>query len=145
MNSTVVILSWLGLAVLFMIIEAITVGLTCIWFAAGALVAMVLALLHAGIWVQIIGFLVVSLVLLFTTRKVFVEKLKTGSEKTNCDALIGEKAKVITTIRPHEVGQVKVKGQEWTAVSENQDETLEEGLMVTVIAIEGVKAVVKRD
>ena len=72
---------WLGLAVLFAVLEAMTVGLTSIWFAGGALCAMVLAILGVGFPLQIAAFFVVSIVLLATTRKIFVNKLKTGSRR----------------------------------------------------------------
>ena len=134
---------WLAIAIIFIIIEAITVGLTTIWFAAGALVALVLALLKVGPMAQIIIFLIVSLILLGTTRKVFVKKLKTGSEKTNVDALIGEEAVVLEDITPHNVGLVKVKGQNWSAVAEDKEETILKGTTVTVRAVEGVKVIVK--
>ena len=80
---------WLVLAVIFLIIEGITVGLATIWFAAGAFVALLLSLFDVPVMVQAAVFLIVSLVLLFSTRKIFVEKLRAGSEKTNVDALIG--------------------------------------------------------
>ena len=92
---------WLALAVVFLAVEAATVGLTTIWFAAGALIALILSLLDFPIAAQVIVFLAVSLFLLVFTRKIFVEKLKTGSESTNADALIGEIAEVIAPIAPH--------------------------------------------
>lgn len=132
---------WLALAVIFLAVEAATVGLTTIWFAAGALIALILSLLDFPIAAQVVVFLAVSLFLLVFTRKIFVEKLKTGSESTNADALIGEIAEVIAPIEPHKVGQVRVRGQEWSAV--NRDNTLiEAGTLVKVIAIEGVKLIV---
>lgn len=134
---------WLAVAVIFIIIEAITVGLTTIWFAAGALIALVLALLKVPPLAQVIIFLIVSLALLATTRKVFVNKLKTGSEKTNVDALIGEEGVVIEEITPHNVGLVKVKGQNWSAVSYDKDATIPKDTAVKVKAIEGVKLIVK--
>ena len=102
---------WLIVAIIFIIIEAITVGLTTIWFAAGALVGLLLAFFKVPGMAQIIIFLIVSLVLLGTTRKVFVNKLKTGSQKTNVDALVGEEAVVLEDITPFNTGLVKVKGQ----------------------------------
>ena len=134
---------WLAVAIIFIIIEAMTVGLTTIWFAAGALIALVLAFLKIGPMAQVIVFLVVSLALLGTTRKVFVNKLKTGSEKTNVDALIGEEGVVVEEITPHNVGLVKVKGQNWSAVAEDKEATIVKDTTVNVVAIEGVKLIVK--
>ena len=134
---------WLIVAVIFIIIEAMTVGLTTIWFAAGALVALVLSLFRIPLMAQILVFLIVSLVLLGTTRKIFVNKLKTGSEKTNVDALIGEEGVVLEDITPHNVGLVKVKGQNWSAAAYDKDAAILKGETVKVKAIEGVKLMVK--
>ena len=136
------IVIWLAVALVMLVIEALTVGLATIWFAAGALVALLAALLDFSIAVQIVLFLAVSICLLVFTRKIFVEKLKAGSEKTNVDALVGEKGVVISPIHPYEVGQVKVGGQVWSAVGKNPDETFAVDLLVKINAIEGVKLVV---
>ena len=132
---------WLALAVIFLIIEAITVGLATIWFAAGAFAAFVLSLLNVPVLAQVVIFLAVSCCLLVFTRKIFVEKLRTGSESTNVDALIGEIGIVTEEIRPLTVGQVKINGQVWSALGKD-DETIEKDRLVKVIAIEGVKLIV---
>ena len=136
------IIIWLVIALVMLIIEAFTVGLATIWFAAGALVALIAALLDFSIPVQIVLFLAVSICLLIFTRKIFVEKLKAGSEKTNVDALVGEKAVVIAAIHPYEMGQVKVGGQVWSAIGKNPEETFAENQLVKITAVEGVKLVV---
>ena len=136
------IVVWLAVALAMLVIEALTVGLTTIWFAAGALVALIAALLDLSIGVQIVVFLAVSICLLVFTRKIFVEKLKAGSEKTNVDALVGEKAVVVSPIHPYEVGQVKVGGQIWTAVGPDPELSISEGTLIQVQAVEGVKLVV---
>ena len=132
---------WLALAVIFLIIEAITVGLATIWFAAGAFAAFVLSLLNVPVLAQVVIFLAVSCCLLVFTRKIFVEKLRTGSESTNVDALIGETGIVTEEIRPLTVGQVKINGQVWSALGKD-DETIEKDRLVKVIAIVGVKLIV---
>ena len=132
---------WLALAVIFLIIEAITVGLATIWFAAGAFAAFVLSLLNVPVLAQVVIFLAVSCCLLVFTRKIFVEKLRTGSESTNVDALIGETGIVTEEIRPLTVGQVKINGQVWSELGKD-DETIEKDRLVKVIAIEGVKLIV---
>ena len=133
---------WLGLAVIFGVIEALTVGLTTIWFAAGALCAMVMAILGLGIPLQIAVFFVVSIVLVATTRKIFVNKLKTGSQKTNVETLIGQEGGVTSVIIPLNSGRVEVKGQDWAAVAVGQNDLIPEGTVVVVKAIDGVKLVV---
>ncbi len=134
---------WLIAAIIFAVSEALTVGLVTIWFAGGALVALAAALLGVGIPVQVVLFFVVSIGLLVSTRKLFVNKLKTGKSKTNVDALIGEEAMVLTEIKPFAPGSIKLRGQEWTAVAKEDSLTIGSGKIVKVVAIEGVKAVVK--
>ena len=90
---------------------------------------------------QVISFFAVSICLLVFTRKIFIEKLRTGAESTNIDALIGEIGQVTAKIEPHMTGQVNLKGQVWTAVCEG-NLTLEENTLVRVNAIEGVKLIV---
>lgn len=137
-------LIWLLAAIIFAVIEALTMGIATIWFAGGAIVAMILALLDLHIGIQVAGFLIVSVILLVCTRKLFVNKLKTGTEKTNVDAVIGQKALVQAEIKPLSTGIIKIGGQEWTAISAN-DEIIPAGETVVVIEIQGVKAVVKKE
>lgn len=133
---------WLIVMIGFLIAEALTVGLVGIWFAGGALVAVILSLFEVSPLMQIIVFFAVSICLLVFTRKIFVEKLNTGKENTNVDALIGETGQVTMTINPMEVGQVKLKGQVWSALADDSLLTIEEGTYVTIKAIEGVKLIV---
>ena len=140
--SVSMIVFWLALALIFLVIEALTAGLTTIWFAGGAFVALLAALIDVPIALQIVIFFVVSICFLVFTRKIFVEKLKTGSEKTNVDALIVEKAIVVQPIQPFAVGQVKVNGQVWSAVGTRPETTIEQGTEVKIHAVEGVKLVV---
>lgn len=86
---------WLILLACFLVVEAITVGLTTIWFAGGALVAAIASGLGAGILTQWVLFLVISLVLLIFTRPLAVRYMNKGVPKTNVNSLIGERAVVI--------------------------------------------------
>lgn len=133
---------WLVAALIFLGVEALTVGLATIWFAAGAVVALVLSFLDIPVPVQVVVFLVVSIALLVFTRKIFVEKLRAGAEKTNVDAVIGAKAIVTSPILPYEVGQVKVNGQIWSAIGKNQEDSFEKDQLVIINAVEGVKVIV---
>lgn len=133
---------WLAIALIFLIIEAMTAGLATIWFAGGAFVALVCALLDLPIAVQVVVFFVVSICLLVFTRKIFVEKLKTGSEKTNVDALIGQHAVTVCAIPTYGVGQVKIGGQVWSAVCENEGDEIASDTLVKILRVEGVKLVV---
>mgnify|MGYP002517723567 CR=1 FL=1 len=136
------IVFWLIIALIMLIVEALTAGLTTIWFAAGAFAALICALFDLPTAVQIVIFFIVSICLLIFTRKIFVEKLKTGAQKTNVDALIGERAIVETAIPAYGVGQVKVGGQIWSAACEKPETEIEAGKLVKIHAIEGVKLIV---
>lgn len=133
---------WLGLIVVLVGIEAATVSLTTIWFAGGALMALILALFKLPLLVQIAAFLVVSIIMIIFTRPVAVKYLKVGAQKTNVDALIGATGLVTVDISEYKPGQVKVKGQVWTAVSKS-GESIPADTEVAVLAIEGVKLIVK--
>ena len=76
---------WLAATIVFVVVEGLTMGLTTIWFAGGAVIALAASLLGAGIAVQVVLFFVISVVLLISTRKLFVKKLQTGAEKTNVE------------------------------------------------------------
>lgn len=134
---------WLIAVIVFGVIEGLTMGLATIWFAGGAVAALIVSLLGGSIAVQVAVFLVVSLLLIVFARKLFVKKLHTGEEKTNVDALIGKEAKVVSEIKAFESGIVKISGQEWTAVSADREATVSVGTLVEVVRIEGVKAVVR--
>ncbi len=136
------IYAWLGLMVILIGIEAATVNLTTIWLAGGSLVAFILALFNLPLWLQITAFFVVSIVMIIFTRPIAVKYLKVGTQRTNRDALIGTTGLVTMDISEHKAGQVKVKGQIWTAVSESGESILAD-TEVDILAIEGVKLIVK--
>ena len=140
------IIFWLVLFVIFLVVEILTLGLTTIWFAGGALVAFLLALLKVGLPIQIIAFLVVSIVLLILTRPIALRYFNQNREKTNVDSLIGQKAVVLEQIHSlHGVGRVEINGMEWTAKTEDMDMVIEQGEVVVVQAIQGVKLIVKKE
>ena len=102
---------WLVIAGLLAIIEAFTLGLTTIWFAGGAVAASISAMFGAGTVVQVIVFLVVSIILLAVTRPVVKRKLNSRTQKTNADALIGQEGIVEEDIFPYTNGQVRADGK----------------------------------
>lgn len=136
---------WLAVAIVLLIVEIITLGLTTIWFAGGALVACVAAALQADFLVQVILFLVVSVVLLFFTRPVAVRYMNKNRTKTNAESLMGKEAVVLQEINNLKAsGQVQLNGIEWTARAENMEDVIEKGAIVYVKKIEGVKLIVTR-
>ena len=136
---------WLAVAIVLLIVEIITLGLTTIWFAGGALVACVAAALQADFLVQVILFLVVSVVLLFFTRPVAVRYMNKNRTKTNAESLMGKEAVVLQEINNLKAsGQVQLNGIEWTARAENMEDVIEKGAIVCIKKIEGVKLIVTR-
>ena len=131
---------WLIALVIFLVIEAATLGLATIWFAGGALVAMC----GAGIVIQIVLFLVVSLVLLFFTRPLAVRFLNKDTLKTNVDRVVGMEGVVTEEISNLAgTGKVSLGGNMWTARTENEGGTIPVDAVVTVLRVEGVKLIVK--
>ncbi len=136
---------WLGLLVVFIVFELATTSLTTIWFAGGALIALILAIAGAPLPVQIVLFVVVSLVLLFFTRPLLTKVFKVGTTKTNVESLVGMKAKVIVEIDNNkDMGYAVVNGQEWTARAADDSDVIPEETMVEIVGISGVKLIVKR-
>ena len=133
---------WVVIMVVFLVVEAATAGLTCIWFAIGALAALIAALFGAPIWLQLVWFFVVSVVTLYFTRPLVLKYVNSRSQPTNADMVIGKEALVTEAIANVEsAGAVAVGGKVWTARSEN-GEPIEVGSIVTVLRIEGVKLIV---
>lgn len=141
LNMTVV---WLVILVALVVIELVTMGLTTVWFAGGALVATLASLLHLPFTIQIILFLVVSALLLYFTRPIAVKYFNKDRVRTNAESLVGRQAIVISEIDNLQgIGQVNVGGMEWTARSKSDDVPLPVGTVVIVLAIDGVKLIVE--
>lgn len=135
---------WLIVFVACIVIEIITMGLTTIWFAGGALVAAAGAALGAPLWLQIVLMVLVSLVLLYFTRPIAVKYFNKDRVKTNVESLVGKQAIVISEIDNLQgIGQVTVGGQEWTARTVEEGITLPVGSVVIIRAISGVKLMVE--
>lgn len=136
---------WIALFVLFLIAEALTAQLTTIWFACGALVALLLDIAGVdSIAVQIVAFALVSVIVLVATRPLVKKVINKRQEATNADRNIGADAVVTQQINNLEgTGSVKIGPNIWTARSLD-DTVIEEGSIVVVEKIEGVKAVVSK-
>jgi len=136
---------WLMILIALIIIEIITLGLSTIWFAGGALVAFIAAIAGAGTWLQIILFLVVSIVLLLFTRPVAVKYLNKNRVSTNVDSLIGKQAVVMENIRNLQgTGKVFLNGIEWTARTAMDEEEIDKDSIVNIVRVDGVKLIVER-
>ena len=134
---------WLVLLILFLMAEGATVALVSVWFAAGALAAVIAALLGASIAVQLALFLVVSVALLAMLRPILKRYVNPKIQKTNADSLIGKECVVTEPIDNLKAcGRVKVGGMTWSARSAS-GEDISVGTVVKISRIEGVKLFVK--
>ena len=139
------IIIWLVLLVIFIAIEVATMGLTTIWFAGASLVAAILAAIGFPVYVQIAAFIVVSAVLLLFTRPIAMRYFNQDRVKTNAESIVGKQAIVTGEIdNLRATGQVTVGGMEWSARSADDSICIEEGAVVTVKAISGVKLIVEK-
>lgn len=137
---------WLILFVVLLIIEILTMGLTTVWFAGGALVAFILAFVGFDLPVQIIVFLLVSIALLVLTRPLAIKFFNKERQKTNAEGLIGQKAVVLEKIDAlHGTGRAEVNGMEWSARTDEIEEIIEVGEVVIIEGIQGVKLIVKKE
>jgi membrane protein implicated in regulation of membrane protease activity len=145
MSGVLYIVCWLLLAAIFVVIEIISLGLTTIWFAGGAFIAALAALAGGNLVVQVILFAVVSIVLLVVTRPVAKKYLDSKTEKTNAEALIGQKAMVLDEVNNlMQTGRAKINGMEWTARSKEDDVIIPAGEQAEIVEIQGVKLILTR-
>ena len=135
---------WLGAAVVFGVVEALTAGLVSIWFVAGSAAALIGAFLGAGLGVQVALFVVVSAAALAVTRPLVRRYTAGKAVPTNLDRVLGDSGKVMETIdNENSSGAVYVDGKTWTARSADGS-VIPEGAVVEILRMEGVKLFVKK-
>lgn len=133
---------WLVLLVVFFLAEAATVSVVSLWFAAGALVALLASVLHAPFWLQGLAFFVVSVALLLALRPIVKRFFTPRITRTNVDAVLGTQGIVLLKVdNLQATGTVKLGGMDWTARS-TSGEPIPEGTTVKVDKVEGVKVFV---
>ncbi len=135
-------LAWLVVMIALVIVEVVTLGLVCIWFAGGALVAAIVAVFGGPWWLQLIVFVVVSAVLLIFTKPIAKKYFTDKVQKTNSEDLIGKKVMVTEAVdNVRATGVAVASGLEWTARAREDGITFEKGEFALVYAIEGVKLI----
>ncbi|MBR3942796.1 MAG: NfeD family protein [Clostridia bacterium] len=133
---------WIGLMIVFLIVEAITVSMVSIWFAGGSVAAWIAYALGAPFWVQILVFLFVTVVCVLLLRKAALRLVKPKEAKTNLDRIVGERVKILEVLENGD-GLVKVNDVDWKVKAENGNPAA--GDLVTICRVEGVKLVVKKE
>lgn len=135
---------WLAAMIVLLIIEGMVPGLISIWFALGALAALLSAILGAPIWLQVLWFVVVSVVTLALTRPLAKKYVNGRAVPTNADMLLGKECVVVENIdNVKGEGAVSVGGKIWTARCESDAQKAAKGDVLSVVRIEGVKLIVK--
>ncbi|MBP3841410.1 MAG: NfeD family protein [Bacilli bacterium] len=133
---------WFVIFILLLLIELFTVNLVTIWFAIGALASIVSTYFTDNVIIQIVVFLVVSILMLIILKPLTKRFKIKHVVATNLDRVIGMEAIVTEEISKNKVGEVRVDGKKWSAVS---NETLPKDTIVKVQKIEGVKLIVKKE
>lgn len=136
---------WLGVIIVTAVLEFITLDLTSIWFTVGAIVPLILSIVEAVGWEwQVVIFVVLSLVLIFSLRKVTKKfLLRNAKEKTNLDSVIGKSFKLLSAIDDDGIGTIKVNGVVWNVVSADGTQ-VEKDAKVKIVKVEGSKFVVEK-
>lgn len=133
---------WLILVIVLSVIELATVNLVSVWFVASGIVAMILSFFIQDQAIVTTIFILLGILLLIVSRPI-VRRLRSKSgEKTNLDRIIGATGIVMEDITKNEVGEVKVDGKRWSAISKNK---IEKGETVKVLKIDGVKLIVEKE
>ena len=133
---------WLAAMVVFIAAEAMTGSLVSIWFAAGALGAIIVALVGGGLVLQVTVFLALAVALLLSLRSIVRKHFTPHVTKTNIDSVIGATGIVVTPVNNiAALGQVQINGMEWSARS-SENTHIPAGTMVRVDRVEGVKVFV---
>jgi membrane protein implicated in regulation of membrane protease activity len=137
---------WLVLLIILLGIEIITVGLTTIWFAGGALVALAVYGLGFDLGWQVAVFVVVSVVLLVFTRPLAVKYINVNKLKTNYEGVIGKVVRLTENVNNlNGTGTALINGVEWTARSTSDEINIPAGTIVKVVDIKGVKVIVEEN
>ena len=133
---------WFVAFLLLLIIEIVTINLVTIWFAFGAIAAMITTMFTDSVIIQVVVFLIVSILSLILTKPVMKAFKKFEIQPTNSDRVIGKTGEVIKDISDNEYGEVKVIGTVWTATSKQK---ISVGEKVRVVSIDGVKLIVEKE
>ena len=134
-------LMWLFIVIITLIIEASTFNLITIWIALGALCSMIISMYVDNVILQLVVFIVVTVITLIGTRPFVKKFLHIRKERTNLDGIIDKTGIVLEDITNKSPGIVKAEGKTWTAIS---DEDIKTGEKVKIINLQGVKLKVER-
>ena len=132
---------WLVVVVLLAIIEASTVNLVSIWFVISGLVALIVSLFTEAFYIQFGVFVLLGIILLVITKPAMNKMFKEKETKLNLERIIGMEGIVTEEIEKNKIGEVKVDGKLWSAIS---DVKIPVNSVVKAVSIEGVKLFVEK-
>lgn len=136
-------LEWTLVAIVCGAIEILSAGFWFLWLAIAAII--VAFLVQFGILptleTQLLVFAIFTLVFIVLTRPLVMKFVKSNDTVSNVKALIGQHGMTLTNVSPLHYGQVKVNGEVWTAVSE---EDIDDDTRIEVTGIDGVKLRIKK-
>lgn len=136
---------WLALLIILLVIEIITVGLTCIWLAGGALAGLLVDIMGLGLLWQIGAAVIVTAVLLYFTRPFAMKHINREHERTNYEGIIGKVIRITETVdNINQTGRAVLNGAEWTVRSVQDEIILKPGTIAKVVRISGVKLIVEQ-
>lgn len=135
---------WVIVAIAMVVVELVSAGnLISIWFAIGAVASMIVTMISSNVTIQVIVFAIVSMVSLLIIRPMASKFLRGQSFATNADSLIGRRAVLAEAIDEDKWGLIRINGTSWSATTADQSE-LPKGTRVEIVAIEGVKLIVRK-
>ena len=132
---------WLIIILILSFVEIITINLVTIWFVASAGIALLVSLVVDSYYIQFLVFGICGLVIMILTRPLLKKLISKDKEKTNLDRVIGMEGVCTEEISRNKVGEVKVDGKKWSAISSSK---INVGDEVIITAIDGVKLKVKK-
>ncbi len=132
---------WLAIIILLSFLEVTTVNLVSVWFIASGLISLFLSFFINSFYLEFAVFVIVGLILMLITRPILLKKFNKTKEKTNVDRIIGMEGLVTEEINRSKIGEVKVDGKRWSAISK---EKIPVGSPVIIEKIEGVKLLVRK-
>jgi membrane protein implicated in regulation of membrane protease activity len=137
---------WLCVFVISLVLEAATAEAVSIWFAAGAIVSLILSFIPGiPFWVEMLVFVASSVVFFFALRPLMQKYTRNKVTRTNADSLVGSKGIILTDVKQMHPGEIEVHGVTWTAILAEGEEPIEEGEVAVVTSISGNKLVVRHN
>lgn len=135
--------AWLGITVLALIVEFCTADLISVWFAGGGLVSLILSAVNVDWPIQLIMFVVVSVILLLCFRKLVLKKFNNGTVETNANQAIGQEYRLLSPIGLNQAGTIKINDVIWSVDTLEQAGNIPENTLVKIIGVKGNKYIVE--